>query len=103
MLRDIHFALGIISLAGVAALVYAGRVLARGRARHARIDQDGGSVFVNKSTMEWGYWLLDPLVSGLVALRLTPNQVTLFSLVPALLAGVAVTFGWFGLGCVLAT
>jgi CDP-diacylglycerol--glycerol-3-phosphate 3-phosphatidyltransferase len=34
---------------------------------------------------------------------MTPNLVTLLSLVPALAAGVAVAAGWFGLACVLAT
>src|SRR5204863_5624649 len=33
----------------------------------------------------------------------TPNQVTVFSVLPGLAAGVAVAFGWFGLSCVLAT
>ena len=33
----------------------------------------------------------------------TPNGVTVFSIVPGFAAGVAVAFGWFGLACVLAT
>ena len=35
--------------------------------------------------------------------RVTPDMVTAFSLLPALGAGVAVSQGWFGLACVLAT
>jgi phosphatidylglycerophosphate synthase len=50
-----------------------------------------------------GYWLLSPVVDGLSALRITPNMVTAFSLLPALGAGAAVACGWFGLGCLLAT
>ena len=53
--------------------------------------------------MEMGYWVLEPLVKALVALDITPNMVTLFSLVPAFLAGVAAAFGWFALACVLGT
>jgi len=53
--------------------------------------------------MEMYYWLLNPIVGFLAALRITPNMVTLFSLVPALGAGVAVAFGWFGLAAALAT
>jgi CDP-diacylglycerol--glycerol-3-phosphate 3-phosphatidyltransferase len=73
-----------------------------GRRRHARSDADGGSVFLNKRTMEMVYWILDPLIDFLAALRITPNMVTLFSLVPAAGAGVAIGFGWFGLASVLA-
>ena len=47
--------------------------------------------------MEMGYWMLEPAIEALVALRITPNMVTLFSLVPALLAGVAAGLGWFAL------
>ena len=68
-----------------------------GGARHARTDADGGSVFLNKRAMEMAYWLLDPVIDFLAALRITPNMVTLFSLLPAAGAGVAVAFGWFGL------
>ena len=47
--------------------------------------------------------MLEPVVDALAALGVTPNMVTLFSLVPAAGAGVALAFGWFGLACVLAT
>ncbi|HVU51718.1 MAG TPA: CDP-alcohol phosphatidyltransferase family protein [Polyangia bacterium] len=83
--------------------IYLGRAWAKGRARHARTDADGGSVFVHKAAMEMGYWLLRPLVSALAACHVTPNEVTLFSLVPALLAAVAAAFGRFGLACSLGT
>jgi CDP-diacylglycerol---glycerol-3-phosphate 3-phosphatidyltransferase len=79
------------------------RTLFHGRARQARTDDDGGSVFLSKAAMEMGYWLLDPVIGRLVALRITPNMVTLFSLLPALAAAVAIAFGWFGLAWVLAT
>jgi CDP-diacylglycerol--glycerol-3-phosphate 3-phosphatidyltransferase len=73
-----------------------------GRRRHARTESDGGSVFLSKRMMESVYWLLDPIIDFLAALRITPNMVTLFSLVPAAGAGVALAFGWFGLASVLA-
>ena len=59
-------------------------------------------MFLNKRTMEMVYWILDPIIDFLAALRITPNMVTLFSLVPAAGAGVALGFGWFGLASVLA-
>ena len=73
--------------------VLAGAYLLRsalvGRRRHARTESDGGSVFLNKTTMEMVYWILDPIIDFLTALHITPNMITLFSLVPAAGAGVA--------------
>jgi len=83
--------------------IYLARAWLFGRARHARTDADGGSVFVNKAAMEMGYWFLRPFVSALSALHVSPNAVTIFSLVPAVLAGVAAAFGKFGLACALGT
>lgn len=102
-LRDVHFSIGMAILVVVVPGIYLVRTLVRGRARQARTDADGGSVFLHKAAMEMGYWMLEPLVKALVALHITPNMVTAFSLVPALLAAVAAAFGWFGLACVLAT
>jgi phosphatidylglycerophosphate synthase len=83
--------------------VYLARTWLRGRARNARTDADGGSVFVHKAAMEMGYWLLRPVVTALAALHVTPNAITLFSLVPALLSATAAGFGRFGLACALGT
>jgi len=82
--------------------VYLLRSAIVGRRRTARTDADGGSVFLNKRTMEMVYWILEPIIDFLAALRITPNMVTLFSLVPAAGAGVALGFGWFGLASLLA-
>ncbi len=102
-IKDIYFASGMWILAVVVPGIYLVRTLLKGRARHARTDADGGSVFLSKASMEMGYWLLAPVVEALAALHITPNMVTFFSLVPALLATVAAALGWFGLACVLAT
>jgi phosphatidylglycerophosphate synthase len=101
--KDVYFSYFMVALLGSVVLVYVGRALLHGRARHARTDADGGSVFLNKASMELGYWLLRPVVELLQGLHITPNMVTGFSLVPAFAAAVAVAFGWFGLACVLAT
>jgi phosphatidylglycerophosphate synthase len=81
---------------------YAYRSLRHGRLRHARTEADGGSVFVGKPAMETAYWLIGPVVNAVAALGVTPNAVTLFSLLPAAGAGIAVGFGWFGLAALLA-
>ncbi len=103
MIRDIYFAIGMWAFSLLSVVVYTVRMMVRGRARSARTDADGGSVFLGKRVMEGAYWVVDPPVNLLIALRVTPNMVTAFSLVPALGAGVAVAFGWFGLGSMLAT
>jgi len=102
-IKDIYFAIGMFLLAVVVPGIYLMRAALKGRARHARTEADGGSKFLNKAAMEMGYWMLAPLIEALAALHITPNMVTFFSLVPALLAAVAAAFGWFGLACVLAT
>jgi CDP-diacylglycerol--glycerol-3-phosphate 3-phosphatidyltransferase len=102
-MKDIYFGIGMWAFAIGVVIAYTTRMMLRGRARSDRTDADGGSVFLGMRTMEGAYWLIDPVVNLLIALRVTPNMVTLFSLVPALGAGVAVAFGWFGLGSLLAT
>ena len=100
---DLYFGLVMWGIALVTVVAYLVRALLRGRARFARTDADGGSVFLDKRAMEYAYWMLDPLINGLIALRVTPNMVTGFSLLPALGAGVAIAFGWFGVACMLGT
>jgi CDP-diacylglycerol--glycerol-3-phosphate 3-phosphatidyltransferase len=102
-MEDIYFSIAMWAIAATTVAAFVVRTLLRGRVRFARTDADGGSVFLSKRAMEYAYWLLDPPVNLLIALRVTPNMVTGFSLVPALGAGVAVAFGWFGLACMLAT
>jgi len=102
-MKDLYFALGMYGILVVGALLYGLRAALRGRARHERVDRDGGSLFMGKPFMEFGYWLIGPVVALLDRLGVTPNGVTVFSLLPAATAGIAVAFGWFGLGCLLAT
>lgn len=103
MNADLYFAAAMYGVLVVGGLLYLVRAATRGRARHERVDRDGGSIFVGKPFIEFGYWLIGPVVGWLDWLGVTPNGVTAFSMVPAAGAGVAVAFGWFGLSCVLAT
>ncbi|MES1172573.1 MAG: CDP-alcohol phosphatidyltransferase family protein [Bacteroidota bacterium] len=102
-MRDIHFSYAMLALACACFPLYGVRTALRGRARHERAEQDGGSVFVGKRFIEFGYWLVNPLVAILNRWGVTPDAVTAWSLLPALSAGVAVSQGYFGLACILAT
>lgn len=95
-LQDVHFAVGMTVLLVAVVIVIGARLLARGR---ARTNPRG----LHESASEMGTWVLEPLVKTLAALELTPTQVTLFALVPALLGAVAGGFGWFALSCLFFT
>jgi len=101
-LADLYLSIVLISLFFGLAIVYAVRAILIGRVAHARTEADGGSIFVNKAAMEMVYWVIDPFISFIAALRITPNMVTMGSLIPAAGAGVAIGFGYFGLGALLA-
>jgi phosphatidylglycerophosphate synthase len=102
-MRDADWSFGMLALLAITVTVYFARTLVLGRARNSRVDADGGSLLVAKGFMEFGYWLMGPIVSGLARAGITPDQVTALSLVPALAAGVAVANGRFGLACWLST
>jgi phosphatidylglycerophosphate synthase len=102
-MRDVDWSYGIFLLLALTLAVYFLRTLARGRARNPRVDQDGGSLLVTKGFMEFGYWLMEPVAAVLFRVGVTPDQVTAFSLLPALAAGVAAANGAFGLACCLST
>jgi phosphatidylglycerophosphate synthase len=71
------------------------------RASNARLAGHGG-VMLGRGVMEATYLLFGPLARALIALRVTPNTITAFSLVPGLLSGVALACGHFGVGALLA-
>jgi CDP-diacylglycerol--glycerol-3-phosphate 3-phosphatidyltransferase len=72
------------------------------RARNQRLDGHGG-IMLGRGIMEVAYRMFDPLVRLLFALRVTPNMVTAFSLVPAFVSAALIATGHFGLGALLAT
>jgi len=102
-MRDIVWSYGVLVALVTLLVTYGIRIVLRGRARNSRVDKDGGSLFVAKGFMEFGYWLMEPIASALVRLRVTPNQITWGALIPAVAAGIAVADGRFGLACLLST
>jgi CDP-diacylglycerol--glycerol-3-phosphate 3-phosphatidyltransferase len=102
-MQDIYFSFTLAVLFLTAIGGYLVRAVFHGRAKNGRIDAYGGSLFVGKRFLEFGMWALKPVVSLLARLRVTPNQVTFFALVPAVGAGIAAALGSFGLAACLAT
>jgi CDP-diacylglycerol---glycerol-3-phosphate 3-phosphatidyltransferase len=84
-----------------AGAAYALRAAARGRARSARADRDGGSALLSKHLVELCLWTMTPFTAVLARMGVTPDGVTWFSLLPGLAAGAALVFGWFGLAALL--
>jgi CDP-diacylglycerol---glycerol-3-phosphate 3-phosphatidyltransferase len=72
------------------------------RARNKRLDGHGG-ILLGRGIMEVAYRLFNPLISVLYRWRVTPNMVTAFSLVPALVSAILIAQGHFGIGALLAT
>lgn len=69
---------------------------ARGVRRFGRVERDGGSLLVDKRTMNAAYEVLDPIAEACVRARVGANTVTWSSLVLALAAGGLAAFGHFG-------
>ena len=75
-MRDITFSYAMLVLAAATMGPYGARALLRGRVRNDRVEKDGGSVFVGKGFMEFGYWLVNPVVAALHRSGVTPDMVT---------------------------
>jgi len=99
---DLVCSIGGFSLLGVVAALYGIRVLRRGAARFARVERDKGSALFGASLMQMGYWALDFVGRGLSAMGATANGISVASLVLGAGAGVALAFGHFGVGALLA-
>jgi CDP-diacylglycerol---glycerol-3-phosphate 3-phosphatidyltransferase len=72
------------------------------RSRNRRLEGHGG-IMLGRGLMEVAYKLFAPLVSLLYKAHVTPNMVTGFSLVPALVSAILIAQGHFGVGALLAT
>lgn len=83
--------------------LYGIRMASRGAVHADRVTRIGGNALVGRGIMDATYWAIEPLVRALVRLGVTPNGLTLGSLVVGVGAGVALGFGWFGLACLLGT
>lgn len=72
------------------------------RAGNKRLDGHGG-IMLGRGVMEVAYKIFQPVVSLLYSLHVTPNMVTAFSLIPAVISTPLIATGHFGLGALLGT
>src|SRR5207302_7852045 len=94
----------LVPLLGLPALFVAGllfflaRCAIEGMPRSPRIDKLAASRLVPRVILEYGYWFLQLPVRSLVALGVSPNSITLASLVLAGWAGLLFAGGRFTIG-----
>jgi phosphatidylglycerophosphate synthase len=101
-MSDASFA-AVLMVAGlVLAVIYGARVMLRGEAHYERVERMGASALLGKRWLEMGYWALQPVARGCIALGITANALTWISLLLGALAGVALAEGRFGLAALLA-
>jgi phosphatidylglycerophosphate synthase len=100
---DLALSLTFVAVLGLAGAAYGVRVIARGRATHARVEKEGESALLGKGPMEMMYWLMQPVGHAALKLGFTANMMTVMSLVLGLVAGVALAFGHFGIAACIAT
>jgi len=89
--------LAILACLASAALVYARRC----RSPFVRVERDGGSPLLSRSTMNVGYWALQPLGAYLVHLRVSPDAITLGSLALSMASAGFVVAGHLGVAALL--
>lgn len=98
---DIACSLGLLAALGIALASHAtsgavGAIVSR------RVDREEALPVVGRAPMHAVYRALVPVARALVALRISANAVSLFSLGLAVLASIAFALGHFGLGAAIA-
>lgn len=101
-MSDASFAVVLMAASLALVAMYAARVALRGEAHYERVDRMGPSAVLGKRWLEMGYWALQPVARGCIALGISANTLTWISLLLGALAGVALAEGRFGLAAVLA-
>lgn len=101
--RDLLYSFALFGVAFLLIVSYSLKIFLQGKARYDRVDKEGGSALVSKGMMEMAYWGLQPVGDFLILLRLSPNAISLLSLVFGAMTGVALAFGHFGSAGFLST
>jgi len=102
MTSELNYTLAVALIILLLSALYGVRVAVKGRVHFDRIDRQGGSWLLSKGAMEFGYWILEPVVRLLVFLGITPNQVSWASLGLGFLSGACLSVGHFGFGAIFA-
>ncbi|WP_461482597.1 CDP-alcohol phosphatidyltransferase family protein [Porticoccus sp.] len=87
---------GLVLLLG---LIYVVMGFVTGTFRHyERVDRQGDSLLLGKSIMNFAVWSIEPFARWLSRRSVTPNQITLSSILFGLLAAACIATGHFGYG-----
>ncbi|MDI7277878.1 MAG: hypothetical protein QME94_18005, partial [Anaerolineae bacterium] len=79
-------------------LVYLVRCLLRGQFRSPKVAEKSGSWVVSRWIMDYGYWVIHLAGRPLVRWRVSPDSLTLCTLLLAVPASVSVYLGHFDVG-----
>jgi CDP-diacylglycerol--glycerol-3-phosphate 3-phosphatidyltransferase len=91
-----------LALLATGLIAYCIRLFFIGSAHYSRVNAAGSSPLLSRGTMEFGYWCLQPFGRACIAVGLSPNQITGLSLIFGAAGGVAIAWGHFGVGALLA-
>jgi phosphatidylglycerophosphate synthase/putative flippase GtrA len=72
---------------------YGVRVAVLGRYEHERAQKEPGSFFLGRFLIEFGYWCFSPLERAALSLGVTPNQLTVASLLCSIAGAAAFAVG----------
>jgi CDP-diacylglycerol---glycerol-3-phosphate 3-phosphatidyltransferase len=90
--------LGIFGIWAIGLIAFAIRTATKGRYHVSRVEQMGGTRLLGAWLMEYGYWMNRGLANFFIKLRVSPDVLTLISLLIAIGSAVLLYTGWFGLG-----
>jgi CDP-diacylglycerol---glycerol-3-phosphate 3-phosphatidyltransferase len=90
--------LAIFAIWAVGLIWFAIRTATKGRYRVSRVEQMGGTRLLGAWLMEYGYWMIHGLANFFIALRVSPDLLTILSLLIAIGSAGLLYIGWFGLG-----
>lgn len=90
--------IGVFSMPILGMILFGVRTAVRGMKPSTRVQQAGGSVFLNQWIMEYGYWWLRVPTQLLIRWKVSPNAITLGGLGIVFVGMLCTAFGYFGLG-----
>lgn len=102
MNSDAYIVLAILAILIASMVFYIILTVVNGEDIDDRVERQGGSILLSKRWMNYGVWLLSPIVKLLHRYSVAPNTVTSSSVVFGILAGFFISNGLFGLASIAA-